>query len=443
MKSRFEDVRPFGLRVCAVFATGTLLATALAVPAFATVSNCQMAEPSVQTNSYEDFSVVRQGDCGDHMTYTLYDNGLLVFRGSGAMWDYDYEDTEQIEYMPWSYSCSGWYTEWSEAPKVKSVRFEGNITKIGSGAFKECSELTQAILPDSLQEIGRRAFYDCKKLTSVNLPAGLTKVGPEAFRNTGLTSLALPGGLKTIEDRAFSGCGITTLVIPEGVETIEEAAFEYDTKLTAVALPASLKSIDGRTFYHDNNLKTITVSGNNPTFSMAANSLYIGTEMVLGDPSATGVWEVPEGTTRIGKNAMAASEMEGVILPDTVTSVASGAFEWCNNLKGIYIPVSVTSMGGDIIPEEISGSPIRENKTGVFYAGSAAQWNSINGGVPPTLVNAMMQYNGRPEQVAALVQAYAVRDGKTASGYSSDPLSDAAVDATMKILDSALSTLLS
>ena len=136
-------------------------------------------------------------------------------------------------------------------------------------------------------------------------------------------------------------------------------------------------------------------------------------------------------------------QQQGVILPDTVTSVASGAFEWCNNLKGIYIPVSVTSMGGDIIPEEISGSPIRENKTGVFYAGSAAQWNAINGGVPPTLVNAMMQYNGRPEQVAALVQAYAVRDGKTASGYSSDPLSDAAVDATMKILDSALSTLLS
>ena len=162
MKSRFEDVRPFGLRVCAVFATGTLLATALAVPAFATVSNCQMAEPSVQTNGYEDFSVVRQGDCGDHMTYTLYDNGLLVFRGSGAMWDYDYEDTEQIEYMPWSYSCSGLYTEWSEAPKVKSVRFEGNITKIGSGAFKECSELTQAILPDTVRHYsgGNQRFAD-------------------------------------------------------------------------------------------------------------------------------------------------------------------------------------------------------------------------------------------------------------------------------------------
>ena len=440
MKSCFEHTRPKKLRTCAAFAAGTLLAAALAVPAFAVEPNYQTVESSAQANGYEDFSVVRQGDCGDNMTYTLYDNGLLVFRGSGAMWDYDYEDTQQIEYIPWSYSYSGWYSEWSEAPKVKAVRFEGNITKIGSGAFKECSELSQAILPDSLQEIGRRAFYGCRKLTSVNLPAGLTKVGPEAFRSTGLTSLALPGGLKNIESNAFSGCALTTLVIPEGVETIQEAAFAYNTQLTAVALPASLKSIDGRAFYYDSNLKTITVSGNNPTFSMAANSLYIGSEMVLGDPSVSGIWEVPEGTTRIGNYAMAASEMEGVILPDTVTSIASGAFAWCNNLKGIYIPTSVTSMGGNIIPDEISDSPIRENKTGVFYAGSAAQWNAINGGVPPTLVNGIMQYNSNPRDVASLVQAYAVRDGKTVS--SPDPLADAAADATLKILDSALSSLL-
>ncbi len=442
MRSCFEHIRPGRLRACAAVAAGTLLAAALTVPAFAAAPNAAAAEPSVQTNGYEDFGIERQGDCGDHMTYTLYDNGLLVFRGSGAMWDYDYEDTRQIEYIPWSYSYSGWYSEWSEAAKVKAVRFEGNITKIGSGAFKECSELTQVILPDSLQEIGRRAFSNCKKLTSVNLPAGLTKVGPEAFRDTGLTSLALPGGLKTIENRAFSECNIATLVIPEGVESIQEAAFGYNARLTAVALPASLKSIDGRAFYGDINLKTITVSENNPTFSMAANSLYIGTEMVLGDPSASGIWEVPEGTTRIGNYAMAAAAMEGVILPDTVTSVASGAFAWCNNLKGIYIPVSVTSMGGDIIPEEIDGPVIRENKTGVFYAGSAAQWNAINGGVPPTLVNGVMQYNSKPNQVASLVQAYAVRDGKTASSYSSDPLADAAADATLKILDSALSSLL-
>ena len=39
---------------------------------------------------------VKSGKCGDNITYTLYDDGLLELNGSGAM--YDYQTTDRGNY---------------------------------------------------------------------------------------------------------------------------------------------------------------------------------------------------------------------------------------------------------------------------------------------------------------------------------------------------------
>lgn len=55
--------------------------------------------------------------------------------------------------------------------------------------------------------IGEGAFANCTGLTSVELPPGVTHVDDSAFANcTGLTAVTLPGGITRLSPQAFAGC---------------------------------------------------------------------------------------------------------------------------------------------------------------------------------------------------------------------------------------------
>ena len=90
--------------------------------------------------------VVESGDCGDNLTWTLYDNGTLVISGEGDMLDYSYD-------APWS------------DLDVTTVIINQGVTSIGSCAFADCISLTSVIIPASVTSIGVSAFYDCSDLT--------------------------------------------------------------------------------------------------------------------------------------------------------------------------------------------------------------------------------------------------------------------------------------
>ena len=63
-------------------------------------------------------------------------------------------------------------------------------------------------VPDCVTRIGSGAFADCTGLTSVSIPAHVTQIGSGAFaRCTDLTGVTILSEAITIEDGAFSGCG--------------------------------------------------------------------------------------------------------------------------------------------------------------------------------------------------------------------------------------------
>lgn len=41
------------------------------------------------------------------------------------------------------------------------------VTNIGTGAFYDCKQLTNIVIPNTVQEIGCKAFYHCKSLTAL------------------------------------------------------------------------------------------------------------------------------------------------------------------------------------------------------------------------------------------------------------------------------------
>ncbi len=134
---------------------------------------------------------------------------------------------------------------------LTEIRLPDTLTKIGDEAFWGCSGLTELRIPDTLTEIGDRAFCGCSGLTELRLPETLTEIRECAFEwCSGLTELRLPDTLAEIGVGPFRGCsGLTEIRLPDTLTEIGEYAFDGCSGLTELRLPDTLTEIRYRAFF--------------------------------------------------------------------------------------------------------------------------------------------------------------------------------------------------
>ncbi|MFT3952204.1 MAG: leucine-rich repeat domain-containing protein [Oscillospiraceae bacterium] len=164
-----------------------------------------------------------------------------------------------------------------------SVSIPLSVTKIGTGAFDSCTEMTSISLSSQITLIGNRAFSFCISLTELKIPTSVTYIGEGAFYGAGLTSIvipdsvsgigdgmfencsdlvfaSLPSGITSIGFAQFSGCAhLTGLVIPQGVTSIDQNAFFDCSSLTRINIPNSVTSIDEDAFANCTSLTEVTI----------------------------------------------------------------------------------------------------------------------------------------------------------------------------------------
>lgn len=74
------------------------------------------------------------------------------------------------------------------------IKFDGDVTGIGSGAFNNCGDLTSVTVPNSVTYIGDLTFDSCSNLMSITIPNSVTSIGTMAFNACyGLTSITYEG----------------------------------------------------------------------------------------------------------------------------------------------------------------------------------------------------------------------------------------------------------
>ena len=346
--------------------------------------------------------IVESGACGDNLTWTLDDNGVLTISGEGAMKNFtSYSDT------PWHSSCGtvkmvvlqsgvtriGNYAfndcynmasieipnsttgigdyAFEYCRNLTSLTIPDSVTSIGSGAFYECSSLTSVTIPDSVTSIGSWAFYKCSSLTSVTIPNSITSIGDSAFMGCiSLKDIAIPDGVTNIEAGAFYGChsltsvtipngvtsigaytfwactGLVSIEIPDSVTSMEVYAFGYCTSLTSVMIPAGVTSIGDRVFGECSNLSNIEVAYDNPMYKSIDGVLMdkTGTKLLCFPEGRTNDYVIPDSVTCIGEYAFFCSGLTNVEIPDSVTCIGDYAF-FCSGLTNVEIPDSVTIIG--------------------------------------------------------------------------------------------------
>lgn len=305
-------------------------------------------------------NAAKNGSCGENVTWTLSDDGVLTVGGTGAMTDY----ANQTE-VPWSYG------------DLKAVVINEGVTHIGDYAFEFAKYITDVTIADSVTSIGDYAFAYCDGIKEITLPAGVTELGDSVFEYcVGLTNITIPNGVKSIGFRSFIECSsLTSVKLPDGLTNIGKWAFAMCRNLTDITIPDSVTEIGEYAFSTCISLTSLKLPDGfkdkgNGAFKLVANveystSEYIGarttngyienglvykdaskTELTACPATMTGEVIVPDSVTVIGDNAFyECGKITGITLPSGLTSIGENAFFKCSGLTELIIPETVKTVG--------------------------------------------------------------------------------------------------
>ena len=319
--------------------------------------------------------------------------------------------TEKVDGYTWSYRLNGnsaeiYTDDFSKAavsPKptgvltIPSSLGGKTVTSIGNYALRDCSGITNVIIPDGVTEIKSAAFSGCTGLTRVTIPDSVISFGFNAFAScSGLiafvvgesnTAYCSVDGLILSKDGSYLvevPENRTNVTIPDSVTCIGVKAFGFSTKLVSVEVPNGVSSIENGAFAQCEGLLKVIFKGDAPTtvgqsifpdrcvvcVSRQAKGFdvdksgkwhyatveYYGPEFVIDkNGKLTSVTlhdativEIPNGVTSIGNKAFYnCSGMSSVLMPNSVTNIESDAFNGCKSLKDITIPSGVISIGSE------------------------------------------------------------------------------------------------
>ena len=313
---------------------------------------------------------------------------------------YSNENTEITELIiPNSVTSIGNFT-FSGCSGLTSVTIPNSVTSIGRYAFYNCSGLTSVTIGNSVTSIGNGAFWGCSGLTSVTIPNSVTSIGSDAFSGcSGLTSFTLGNSVTSIGENAFHGwkslkvfnitnlkewCKmdyaysdydnseldtpfdyaphlfvngeeVKDLVIPDGITHIGINAFSGCSGITSVTIPNSVTSIGELAFRNCNSLTSVHITDLdawcNISSSYYGNPLTYAHHLFLNGEEVKDL-VIPNSVTSIGSGAFSGcSGLTSVTIPNSVTSIGAQAFRECSGLTSVTIPNSVTSIGAEAFRE--------------------------------------------------------------------------------------------
>ncbi len=309
-------------------------------------------------------SETRSGSCGENVTWTLDDDGVLTVSGTGDItskpwWDirddvrrivvedgvtgimdrcfymhdsltdvtvagtvktigeeaFSYNDSLTVVTLGSGVTTIG-AKAFKHCPSLTSVPLPSTLTAIGAEAFQESPKLASAVIPEGVTRIEGYTFYKCTALKSVSIPDGLEEIGEHAFGGcSSLTALKVPKVMRRIAGSAFSGSGLTSFAFPEGVISIEQYSFDGCSSLVSVTIPEGVKYVNTAAFRNCSSLKSIKLPD-----SVAS----------LGDWTFWGC-----------------TALSSVTLSESLSTLNIYTFRDCDSLTSITIPASLTRINSD------------------------------------------------------------------------------------------------
>lgn len=263
---------------------------------------------------------------------------------------------------------------------------DNQVTITGYKSDAETVVIPATINGYPVTEISNLAFYDCPSLRNVTLPDTLIKIGRSAFSYSGVTHITIPDSVTSIGDYAFTSCyKLESATLGDGIKKIVTGLFYYCSNLTDVTFSEDISIIESDAF-GKSGLISIVIPDSVTSIGSGAFASCTNLASVT----------MSNNITSLGDNAFYnCSSLQSIILPDGITSFESGTFQNCSNLKyitlGDYInQIPYTCFSGCTSLQAISfGASIQEIEDRIFYGrdlseliiyfrGTEAQWANID-----------------------------------------------------------------
>lgn len=206
------------------------------------------------------------------------------------------KETDQQEEIIFFFSDNGKTITGISSEVYGDIVIPNGIEKIGEKAFRDNTNITSVVFPDSLREIDDYAFKGCKNLREIELNEGIISIGLEAFLDTALQEVKLPETLEEIGLTPFDcktkvdvlndyfssdingvlyNADETSLIlfprkvhediieVLDFVTCIESYAFENNVA-TEIILPEDIEELQNKIFYGCQNLRTLIIKSDSP-----------------------------------------------------------------------------------------------------------------------------------------------------------------------------------
>lgn len=298
--------------------------------------------------------------------------------------------------------------DWNVFKGATSITFPGTMKKIETRAIYGWRELEALVFGEGVESISGCSIQHFENLSSVSLPSTLKTIGGHIFNNTpSLKEISIPASVKEIGWMAFNNSGLEKVDLSSLTQLkLENSNFSNCPNLEEIILPPDLKEISLAFAQNCSKLEKIEIP---------ASVTSIGPKAFEG----TSLKEIilPSGLKELHPSTFRSTQLKEVVIPYGVTYLGYGGgsiygvFADCKNLEAVYVPDTVTSMGGAII----SGCP-----NAIIYCseGSFAEKqckthkisyltdNSVNSGIH-------VYYNGKRISFHSYSQNPEILEGRT------------------------------
>lgn len=223
----------------------------------------------------------------------------------------------------------GKYT--GEVSIPSSIDFDGSVrvTAIGNKAFYNCTNLKKVSMTVQVTSIGEYAFYGCTALEEISGYSKVTTIGKYAFSNcTMLKKFTVYSSLATVELGAFSGCTGLEAVYANTLSIFGNVNYKNNTDGSS---NASNPLYYAKRLYVYDSMKAMWYQPTQIDAQSSGTTIKANTFV----NSKCHTMNVVSGTTEIASASFRGSEMEELILPSSLTTISSGCFANCANLKRV------------------------------------------------------------------------------------------------------------
>lgn len=265
---------------------------------------------------------------------------------------------------------------------IENIYLNSDIKTIGEKAFKGCTSLKSMVLPTEITEITNYMFQDCSSIAEIDIHDNINAIGAGAFDGCRkLLSIYIPSKVTQINDYTFRNCeSLTAIEIPKDVTHIGEDVLAGCTKLVDVKVPfVGVNADPGSTApVHEGTFGYF--------FGVENNEVPASVTTVEVTSTERGNYIPMEAFKNCGY-------IEDIII-DGGRNILNSAFANCKNLKNLYIPKSIQSVGTNILADCTKLETLTVPFIGVSRNDENKETSVLGGffGYDDTTITGTMQY---------------------------------------------------